>query len=177
MAVGDGAHDAAYGEAVEVIVDEDQNAQHEGGQGGPHAGPDAALGPAAEGGGPAGGVDQGHDNAQQHQKQEDARVAGDGVHKALVDHGVQGGDGGEVALEQRAHQHADEQGGVGLLGDEGQDDGHHRRHQGHEGAVHVGEGRFALRGEGGGGQRQGRRQGQHRGEGPSGSWGVHVCSS
>ena len=32
MPVGDGAHHTAHGEAVEVIVDEDQAAQHDGGQ-------------------------------------------------------------------------------------------------------------------------------------------------
>ena len=154
MAVGDGTHDAAHGEAVEVVVDEDQHAQDEGGQHGPHPSLDVLLRPAAEGGGTAGGVDQGHDDAQEYQEQEDSGVALDGGDQTVVDDGIQGGDGGEVALEQGAYQDADEQGRVGLLGDEGQDNGHDGGHQAPEGRVHVGEGGLAVRGE------SYRRQGQ-----------------
>ena len=38
MAVGDGPHDGAHGEAVEIVIDEDQNAQQEGSKGSPHLG-------------------------------------------------------------------------------------------------------------------------------------------
>ena len=38
MAVGDGSHDGAHGEAVEIVIDEDQNAQQEGSKGSPHLG-------------------------------------------------------------------------------------------------------------------------------------------
>ena len=90
----------------------------------------------------------------QRQEQEDSGVALDGGDQTVVDDGIQGGDGGEVALEQGAYQDADEQGRVGLLGDEGQDNGHDGGHQAPEGRVHVGEGGLAVRGE------SYRRQGQ-----------------
>ena len=174
MAVGDRAHDGAYGEAVEVVVNKDEDAQREGGQGGPHPGLDVPLRPPAKGRRAAGGVDQGHDDAQQHQEEEDAGVALNGGDKALGEHGVQGLHGGEAALEQGAHQHADEQGGVGLLGDEGQDDGHHRGHQGPEGCIHAGDGVLAAGGECGDSEAQAGRNGQDQGQCSADSWGSHV---
>ena len=45
MAVGDGPHDGAHGEAVEIVIDEDQNAQQEGSKGSPHLGLNAFLMP------------------------------------------------------------------------------------------------------------------------------------
>ena len=44
---------------------------------------------------------------------------------------------GEVGVEQAAHQNADEQGGVDLLGDEGQGDGDDRGQQGRGGVEEI----------------------------------------
>ena len=93
--------------------------------------------PAAKGGGAAGGIDQGHNGAQDHQEQEDARIVGDGGDKAVVDNGVHSLDKGKAAVEQGSHQNADEQGGVGLLGDEGQADGDDGRQEGPKGVVEL----------------------------------------
>ena len=163
MPVGDGAHHGAHGEAVEVVVDEDQHAQSEGRQLRAHPGVDVLLRPAAEGGGAAGGVDQGHDDAQEHQEEEDAGVVRDGGHEAVVDDHVQRGHGGELAGEKGAHQHADEEGAVGFLGDEGQGDGDDGGDQGPEGAVHaVGGFGALLRREGGDAQQHGGQGHQRR---------------
>ena len=137
VAVGDGAHDGAHGQAVEVVVNEDQDAQGEGGQSGAHPGLDVLLCPAAESGGAAGGVDQSNDDAQDNQEQEDTGVIRNGGDKAVVEGGIQSGNGGEVCAEQSAYQHADEQGGVSLLGDEGQNDGQNGGHQRPESTVHF----------------------------------------
>ena len=154
VSVGDGTHDTAHGEAVEVVVNEDQHTQDKGGQHGPYPSLDVLLRPAAEGGGTAGGVHQSYDDAQEDQEEEDAGIALNGGDQAVVDDGIQDSHWGEVALEQGAYQDADEQGRVGLLGDEGQDNGHDGGHQAPEGRVHVGEGGLAVRGE------SYRRQGQ-----------------
>ena len=96
-------------------------------------------GPAPERGGAAGGVDQGHHDAQQDEEHEDARVpaVGDGADEAVLDHDVHGGDGMEAADKERADQNADEEGRIGLLGDEGQNNGHNGGHKGPEGTSHV----------------------------------------
>ena len=137
MAVSDGAHNGAHGQAVEVVVDKDQDAQGKGGQRGAHTGLDVLLRPAAESSGAAGGVDQGNDDAQDNQEQEDTGVIRNGGDEAVVEGGIQGGDGCKVGAEQSAHQHADEQGGVSLLGNEGQNDGQDGGHQRPESTVHF----------------------------------------
>ena len=128
-----------------------------------------------KGGGAAGGVDQGHDDAQEHQEEEDAGVVRDGGHEAVVDDHVQRGHGGELAGEKGAHQHADEEGAVGFLGEEGQGDGDDGGDQGPEGAVHaVGGFGALLRRKGGDAQQQGGQGHQRRdAEQTMGSQGSH----
>ena len=175
MTVGDRPHDRAYCEAVEVVIHEDQHTQDKGSQNGAHPGFDVLLRPAAESRGAAGGVDEGHHDAQQHQEQEDAGAVGNGGHKAVVDDGVQRGHRGKVALEQGANQNADKQGREGLLGDQGQNNGHHRGDQGPEGAVHTGCGGFAFSGEGREGQQKaGRDDQQYAGPSALGSHGTFL---
>ena len=137
MPVGDGAHHTAHGEAVEVIVDEDQAAQHDGGQLSAHPALDVLLGPAAESGGAARLVHQAHHGAQDDQEDQDAHVVAvrqDGD-DAVAEHVDEGALKGKVGVEQAAHQDADEQGGVDLLGDQGQGDGDDRGQQGEGGVV------------------------------------------
>ena len=137
--VGDGPHDAAHGEAVEVVVDKDEAAQHNGGQLGPRPGLDVLLGPPAEGGGGAGLVHEAHHGAQDDQEDEDAHVVGvgQGGDDASAEHVVKRPLKGQVGVQQAAHQDADEQGGVHLLGDQGQGDGDDRGQQGQGGVVEV----------------------------------------
>ena len=165
MAVGDGPHDGAHGEAVEIVVDEDQDAQQEGGEGSAHLGLDVLGGPAAEGGGAAGGVYQRHNDAQKDKEQEDTGVVFDGGHQTVVDNHVQRADGGKALREQSAYRDADEQRAVRLLGDKGQSDGDDGGHQCPERTVHAVGGCAVLNSQsadtqqrGGGHDQQGRPQ-------------------
>jgi len=136
MALGDGTHDGAHGQAVEVVVDEDQDAQQHGHQLCAGAGLNGFLRPAAEGLGAAGLVHQIHHDAQNHQEYDDGDVAGVGhggddtvvalhqLHQRLP--------GSVVADQQRAHQAAQEQRGIHFLTDQSQNDGHDGGQQGPE---------------------------------------------
>ena len=117
-------------------------AQHERGQLCADARPDVRLGPAAERGGAAGGVDERDHHAEDHKEEEDAGVVGDGGGQTVVDDGVERADGAEVRGEQGADDDADEEGdlllpleegGVGLLRQQGKADGDNRGNEGPEG--------------------------------------------
>ena len=127
--VGDGQHDRADGQAVEVVIDENEHAEQEGGEHGAGAGLDVGLGPAAEGGGAAGAVDERDHGAEDDEEEHDAGAVGDGGHHTVVDDGVKAGDRVKVGVKQRTEQDADEQRRVNFLRDECEDDGDDRRHE------------------------------------------------
>ena len=127
--VGDRQHDRADGQAVEVVVNEDQDAEQEGGEHRADAALDVGLGPAAEGGAAAGAVDERDHGAEDDEEEHDAGAVGDGGHHTVVDDGVKAGDGVEVGVKQRTEQDADEQRRVNFLRDECEDDGDDRRHE------------------------------------------------
>ena len=136
MLVSHGTHDGADGQAVEVVVDEDDTAQDGSGNHSADAGLDVGLSPAAVSSGAAGLVDQADHHAQDNQEDQDTDVPGVGQ---LDDHDVEGvGDHTpdvEVGVQQSTGQDADEQGGVDLLGDQGQADGDDGGQQGPDGGV------------------------------------------
>ena len=120
MALRHGTHHGAHGQAVEIVVDEDQHAQQHGQQLRTGAGLHGLLGPAAEGSGTAGLVHQIHHDAQDDQEDQDGDVDG-------VDHAdaLTGADevhdhlpGLEVGQQQGAYHAAQEQGRVHFLTDE-----------------------------------------------------------
>ena len=129
-------HDRADGQAVEIVVNEDQNAEDEGREYCADAGLDVGLCPAAERRRAAGHIDQRHDYAKQDEEEEDARVFRDGGDEAVVQCGVERADGGEASAEHRADEDADEQRGVCFLGDECEDDCDDWRQKRPEGSVH-----------------------------------------
>ena len=135
--VGDGQHDRADGQAVEVVIDENEDAKQEGSEQGTGAGLDVGLGPAAEGGGAAGAVDKRDHGAEDDKEEHDTGVVGNGGHHAVVDDGVKAGDRVEVGVKQCAEQDADEQRRVNFLRDEREDDGDDRRHEGPERKRHA----------------------------------------
>ena len=139
MLVSDGTHDTAHSQAVEIVVDEDQAAQQDGGQLRTHTALDVLFCPTAKGCGTAGLVHQADHSAQDHQEDQDAHVVavGDGSHNAIVKHMKHGGFKGKVGVQQAAHQNTDEQGAVYLLGDQRQCDGNDGRQQGPEGVVKL----------------------------------------
>ena len=141
LPVSDRAHDGADGQAVEVVVHKDEDAQQQGGELRARPAVDVGGGPAAKGGAAAGLVHQGHQNAQHHQKDEDADVAGIGQlgHHAAVFVEEEGGQRQlkvAVGVEQCAGGDAYQQRGIDLFGVQGQHDGHHRGKQGQRRAVH-----------------------------------------
>ena len=75
LPVGDGAHDGAHGQAVEVVVHEDHHAQQQGGKLRTGPGVDVGGGPAAKGGRAAGLIHQGHKDAQHDKEHQNAHVA------------------------------------------------------------------------------------------------------
>ena len=129
MVVRHGAHDGAHGQAVEVVVNKNENAERKGRQLRADACFDVLLRPAAKRGRAACGVDKRDDNAEQHQKQEDAGIVRNGGHEALIDDGIQRSDRLEARGKERSDQHADKQRAVGLLCDQRQNNRNQRRHQ------------------------------------------------
>ena len=140
VALRHGTHHGAHGQAVEIVVDEDQHAQQHGQQLCAGAGLHGLLGPAAEGSGTAGLVHQVHHDAQDDQEDQDGDV--DGVDHANTLTGADevhnGLPGAEVSQQQSAHQAAQEQRGIHFLADQGQCDSDHRGEQGPAGSHEAG---------------------------------------
>ena len=141
LPVGDGAHDRAHGQAVEVVVHKDHHTQQQGGKLRTGPGVDVGGGPAAESCRAAGLVHQGHQNAQHHQKDQNAHIAAVrqlGHHAAVFveEQGVDGQLQIAVGIQQCTGCDAHQQRGVHLLGVQRQHNGDHRRQQRKDGAVH-----------------------------------------
>ena len=137
MLIGNGTHDAAHGQAVEIVVDKDDDTQNKGGKHGTGTGLDMGLGPAAECRGSAGTVDQCHHDPEDHEEQEDTGVVGNGCDETIIDGGIQCFDRSPVGIEQGSQQHTDKQGGIDFLRDQRQDDCYQRRYQCPEGEGHI----------------------------------------
>ena len=125
------AHDRAHGEAVEIIVDEDEGAQAAGGEHGHALALDALGGPVAVGTGTAGTRDGEHQRAQQGTEDDDVEID-------LVHHGGEGDLHGlddqvarahAQAIDDGAAENTEEEGGNDFLGDQGQGDGDDGRQQ------------------------------------------------
>ena len=137
LPVGHRAHHRANGQAVEVVVHKDHHAQQQGGKLCARPAVDVGGGPAPEGCRAARLVHQRHQNAQHHQKGQNAHVAGVRQLGDLVEEqGVQRQLKVAVGIQQRTGGNAHQQRGVHLLGVQCQHDGNDRRQQGKEGAVH-----------------------------------------
>ena len=121
VAVGNGTHDGADGQAVEIVVNEDEHTEEEGCDYRTGAGVNMLRSPAAERGGAAYGVDERDHDAQQNEEHEDTCVAAvrKGGNKAVIDHSVERADKIEAADKKRADNNADKQRRISLLGDKG----------------------------------------------------------
>ena len=86
-------HDRADGQAVEIVVNEDQNAEDEGREYRAYAGLDVGLCPAAERRRATGHIDQCYDYAKQDEEEKDARVVRNGGDEAVIQCGVESTDG------------------------------------------------------------------------------------
>ena len=129
MTVRDRSHDGADGQAVKIVVDENENAEDERCKLRACVRFDVGFRPAAESSRAARSIDQSDDDAKQDEKQENAGVICDGSDQTVVDDGVKCSDGGKVRGEQRTDDNADEQRAVCLLADQRQNDGNDGRQQ------------------------------------------------
>ena len=140
VALGDGTHNGTHGQAVEIVVDEDEHAQEHGHQLCAGTGLHGLGCPAAESSGTAGLVHQVHHDAQDDQEDQDGDV--DGVDHANTLTGADevhnGLPGAEVSQQQSAHQAAQEQRGIHFLADQGQGDSDHGGEQGPTGGHEAG---------------------------------------
>ena len=177
MLVGNGPHHGTHGEAVEVVVNKDQHAQHDGGHLGPHPAFDVLRRPAAEGGGAPRLVHQAHHGPQDDQEHQNAHVVGVGQHgdDAVLKHVEDRPLKVEAGVQQSAHQNSDKQGGVHLFCDQSQSNGHHRGQQGPGGGVKGADKLLRLlpRGKGPGGHGH-DHQHQHRQQRQPGSHFSHI---
>ena len=144
VALGDGTHHGAHGQAVEVVVDEDQHAQEHGHQLRAGAGLHGLGSPAAEGCGAAGLVHQVHHDAQNHQEDQDGDIVGDRVNQANTGAAISADEvdnhlpGGEICEQQGCSEAPEEQGRVHFLADKGQRDCDHGGEQRPAGRLEAG---------------------------------------
>ena len=129
VAVGDGAHNGAHGQAVKIVVDENEDAEDERCKLRARVGLDVRLCPAAKGSRAARGVHKRDNDAEQDKEEENTCVVGNCSNEAVVDNRVKRGDGGKVRCKQRADNDANKQRAVGFLADKGKDDGDDGRQQ------------------------------------------------
>ena len=136
--VGQRLHHGAHGQAVEVVVDEDEHTQDDGRELGADLGFHVLHRPAAKGRGAAGPVHQHDHTAENDEEDQDADVPGvsQGTHHAVHKDVLDGAHQIEAGVQQTAGQNADEQGGVYLLGDESQRDRYDRRQQRQKAGIH-----------------------------------------
>ena len=129
VGVGDGTHDVTNGQVVEVVVNAQHDAQQAGGDQCAGLGLDAAAGPVAIGLGAACADHQSHDGAQNDEEEEDAQVTG---HLFVQDaeEVLESADRVTAGVQQSTDNDAEEECGVDLLGDQGQNDGDDRGDQG-----------------------------------------------
>ena len=127
--IRNGAHDAAYGQAVKIVVNENQHAQCHRGKLCAGPGLDFAFGEMAESSGAAGSVHQADHSPQNHKEYKDAHIVSVGEHcdETVIEYMGNGAFKGKTGVEQAAHQNAYEQGTVDFFCDKCQKNGHDRR--------------------------------------------------
>ena len=127
----DGPHDTADRQAVEIVVDKDQDAERDRRQLGALAGLDPPGGPFPERRAAAGAVHQLHDHAQDHQEDQDAHTPGirqgrdDAVRKNMIQRALKA----EARIQERPCQDPDEERTVDFLCHQGQHNGDDGRDQ------------------------------------------------
>ena len=89
MTIGNGTHNTADSQTVKVVVYKDEDTQQEGGEHRAAAGLDVGLCPGAESGGAACLIEQGDQNAQQHEEHEDTGVIADGSNDTVIQQRVE----------------------------------------------------------------------------------------
>ena len=129
--IGDGTHDRTDGQAVEIVVHENEHAEQNRAELSANAGLNMFGGPAAEGNRSARFVEHGDNGAEKNKEDENSDVAGVGygLHKSGADNMNKRALEIKVCIKHAAHNDTDEEGGINLLGDEGKGDCDQRRKQ------------------------------------------------
>ena len=146
--VGHRTHHAADGEAVEIVIDENQHAQYDRRDLRANAGLDVGLSPTSESGGTASLVHQADQSAQDDQEQQDTDIVGvrqrshDPAREDVVHCRFQI----EIGIQEAACNDTDEQGTVDFLGQQSQHDGNDGRKQGPPSVIEGGGRRFIFSG-------------------------------
>ena len=137
MLVSQRTHDGTDGQAVEIVVDEDQATQSDHGQLSDHTALDVGGGPFTESSGAAGSVHQLDHNAQDDQEDQNTDVVAVGQvgDDAVVKHMGDGAHEVEIGVHRGTDQDTKKQRGIHFLGDQGQTDGDHRRQRSPQGVV------------------------------------------
>ena len=131
-----GAHHGANREAVEIVVDKDQHAKHEGGEHRAYARFNVGLRPATERRRAAAAIQERHDGTQLHKEDENARGVGRSGDQTVADQCIHASRKGEVGVKQGTRKDTHEQGAVHLFGDERKTNRNDRRNQCPEGTAH-----------------------------------------
>ena len=136
VGLGDRSHNGAYGEAVEIVVYEDEDTQQHGDELCGCSALNSGLGPASECFGTAALVHQVGDDTEFDQEDDDAHVPGvaqNGQQTVVrTDESQDGLPGTELCIQQCADKAAEEQGGIHFLRDQCQCNGADRGKQGPE---------------------------------------------
>ena len=133
MLIGDGPADLADGERIEVVVDEDDDAEDRRQDLPTAAGADALHSPIGERLGAAGHEDEGRDHPEENDEQQDVDVPGvEGAvlpeqHREGIPHECERAQGIELGDEQRGDENAGAQADHHFLRDDREDDRHDRR--------------------------------------------------
>ena len=144
MLIAYGAHDRSDGQAVEVIIDEDQHAQRDRRQLRADIRFDVLGSPAAKRGGAACAVQNANQNAENYQEYQYADVVGIRKHgyDAAGEHVIQRAFKAEVGIQKAAHHDTDEQRGINFLCNQRQTDGDDGRQQRPKRLIEPADGRF-----------------------------------
>ena len=137
VAIRHGTHDAADGEAVKIVVHKNQHAEKERSEHRAGAGVHILFRPASERRRAARAVHERNKDAEQDEKQENTDVPGvrHTGDEAVVDNDVERPDRRESGDKRRAHDDAEKERGIDLLGDQRQSNGDDRRQQRPDGTV------------------------------------------
>lgn len=109
--VGNGPHDAAHGEAVEVVINEDKQTEEHSAELGSDAGLDMFLRPVTEGSAAAGSVHKRNDCSEENKEDEDTHVVGVGQHldKSVVEDMEDGSFKAAVGVQEGTENDTQEQ--------------------------------------------------------------------
>ncbi len=127
MCVGNGGHNGADCETVEIVIDKDEYAEDEGCEHSTHFGFDVFLCPVSECGGRACLIDEGNERAEDHEEDKDACCIRYGCDEGIVYDDVHGSGEAEIGSHECADENADEKGRIYFLGDERETDCNNRR--------------------------------------------------